>query len=463
MALTAKEVARSTDHIRVAGRAGGYNRGGLSADGSLLCLQHAELGDEMHEALRVIDPRTGGTVADLVDEGKQLASAAWSPIVGDRRLAVVHERGGIPQPAIWDPVTGEWTEIATGLDGEVSIADWWPDASALLLSQLHDGRYRLHRYEIATGALTGIEHPDGQVEWAQVRPDGAVWYRHSSGDSPPRILDDAGQEVVRLVGEPAPSSRPFELMRFENRHGQSVQGFLVTPTGSGPWPILVRPHGGPSWLDEDKWHPEVQSYVDAGFAVLLLNYRGSTGRGAEWRDTLVGDIGGPELEDLNDALDRLIADGIADPGARGGRWLVLGRLPHADDAGEAPRAGLAMRHRRCPGRGLRAVLRGPVAAPAGLRPRAAGRPPGRAPRADGRSEPGQLRRRRGGAGAVPHRRTRLALPVSAGDGLRGPARGPSSTRTRCTCSRRDTAPTTSRRRSASRGRSSGSSPSTSRG
>ena len=146
-----------------------------------------------------------------------------------------------------------------------------------------------------------------------MRPDGAVWYRHSSGDSPPRILDDAGQEVVRLVGEPAPSSRPFELMRFENRHGQSVQGFLVTPTGSGPWPILVRPHGGPSWLDEDKWHPEVQSYVDAGFAVLLLNYRGSTGRGAEWRDTLVGDIGGPELEDLNDALDRLIADGIADP------------------------------------------------------------------------------------------------------------------------------------------------------
>ena len=80
--VTAKEVARRTDHIRVAGRAGGYNRGGLSADGSLLCLQHAELGDEMHEALRVIDPRTGGTVADLVDEGKQLAVLG---VVADRR------------------------------------------------------------------------------------------------------------------------------------------------------------------------------------------------------------------------------------------------------------------------------------------------------------------------------------------------------------------------------------------
>ncbi len=93
---TVKEVARSTEHMRVAGRHGGYNRGGLSADGSLLCLQHAEHGDEMHEALRVIDPRTGATVADLVDDGKQLLSSAWSPVAGDRRLAVVHERLGYP-------------------------------------------------------------------------------------------------------------------------------------------------------------------------------------------------------------------------------------------------------------------------------------------------------------------------------------------------------------------------------
>ena len=151
---TVKEAARSTEHMRVAGQAGGYNRGGLSADGTLLCLQHAEHGDEMHEALRVIDRRTGATVADLVDEGKQLLSSAWSPIVGDRRLAVVHERSGIPQPALWDPITGEWTEISTGLDGEISVADWWPDASALLLSQLHDGRHRLHRFDLESEELT---------------------------------------------------------------------------------------------------------------------------------------------------------------------------------------------------------------------------------------------------------------------------------------------------------------------
>jgi len=310
---TVKELARSTEHMRVAGRAGGYNRGGLSADGRLLCIQHAEHGDEIHEALRVLDPRTGGVLAELVDEGMSLAASAWSPIAGDGRLALVHERGGVPSPAIWEPESGAWTAIETGLDGEVAVADWWPDASALLLQQLHDGRHDLHRYDPATGVLMPIEHPEGQIEWAQVRPDGAVWHRHSSGRTAPRILDEAEREVLPLEGEPAPSGRAFESFRFDNRHGQSVQAFLVTPEGEGPWPILVRPHGGPTWLDEDKWHPEVQSYVDAGLAVLLVNYRGSTGRTAEWRDTLIGDIGGPELEDLNDALDDLIARGVAEP------------------------------------------------------------------------------------------------------------------------------------------------------
>ena len=72
-------------------------------------------------------------------------------------------------------------------------------------------------------------------------------------------------------------------------------------------------HGGPTWLDLDRWHPEVHAYVDAGFAVGLVNYRGSIGYGREWRDALIGDIGGPELEDVNAGLRDLVERGIADP------------------------------------------------------------------------------------------------------------------------------------------------------
>ena len=205
----AKETVRSTDWIRVAGEDGGYNRGGLSADGSLLCLQHCEGGDMLHPALRVIDPRTAALVADLRDEGKSLSTAAWSPVAGDGRLAVIHERRGEPNTAIWEPATGAWIELATGLLGEVVALDWWPDGSALLMSHLVEGRHRLYRFDLASSALTPISHPDGQISGGRVRPDGTVWLHHSSGANAPRILNDRGDEVLTAEGERAIGGRPY--------------------------------------------------------------------------------------------------------------------------------------------------------------------------------------------------------------------------------------------------------------
>jgi dipeptidyl aminopeptidase/acylaminoacyl peptidase len=72
-------------------------------------------------------------------------------------------------------------------------------------------------------------------------------------------------------------------------------------------------HGGPTWLDSDRWRPDVQAFVDHGFLVGMVNYRGSTGYGTKWRDVLTGDVGGPELEDVNSGLDDLVRLGLADP------------------------------------------------------------------------------------------------------------------------------------------------------
>ena len=56
-----------------------------------------------------------------------------------------------------------------------------------------------------------------------------------------------------------------------------------------------------------------------------MNYRGSVGYGREWRDTLIGNIGGPELEDVNAGLADLVALGIADPE----RAVIAGPTPVA--------------------------------------------------------------------------------------------------------------------------------------
>jgi dipeptidyl aminopeptidase/acylaminoacyl peptidase len=196
----------------------------------------------------------------------------------------------------------------------VRAEDWWPDGSALLLKNLVEGRHRLLRFELATGDLQAIPTEPGVIAKARVRPDGRVWFLHEQGHRRRRVVNDSGAEVLSLPAKPHPAARPYESWHFANPRGQRVHGFFVTPNDSGgPFPVLMFVHGGPTWLDMDIWQPEVQAYVDAGFVVGLVNYRGSTGYGREWRDTLIGNIGGPELEDVNAGLRDLVERGIADP------------------------------------------------------------------------------------------------------------------------------------------------------
>jgi dipeptidyl aminopeptidase/acylaminoacyl peptidase len=291
----------------------GFLPGALSTDGSLLCLEHAEHGDLIHSALRVVDPRTGATVGEQVDDGMSLTARCWSPLAGDQRLVCNHEREGDTRPAIWNLETREFTPLALDLEGEVIAHDWWPDGSALLLQNIREGRSRLYRYDLARAALEPIPTEPGYIWKARVRPDGRVWFLHEQGKRQRLVLDETGTEIIAL-GERAPASRPYESWHFENPHGQRVHGFFVTPDDSGgPFPVFMFVHGGPTWFDLDRWQPEAQAYVDAGFAVAMVNYRGSIGYGREWRDTLVGNIGGPELEDVNAGLADLVARGIADP------------------------------------------------------------------------------------------------------------------------------------------------------
>jgi dipeptidyl aminopeptidase/acylaminoacyl peptidase len=316
----ARRIAHSSESIELGGANamvhGGVELGGLSADETLACLEHAEHGDLIHQALRVIDAHTGDPVADLRDEGKGLVAFAWSPVPGDQRLAIGHERRGERAPAIWDLKTGEVRDLAIPWDRLTEVADWWPDASAVLLVELRDGRHYLHRYEIATGDITDLPSRDGSLTGAHLRPDGSVWYRVQRGEHPGIVLELGREEPILAAAEAPPPGRPFRPWSFENPHGQRVTGWRIEPDavdGPGPWPTLMLIHGGPTSVDLDRWAPDVQAYVDAGFQVAMVNYRGSVGFGAAWRDTLIGNIGWPEIEDILAGLDDLVTNGWTDP------------------------------------------------------------------------------------------------------------------------------------------------------
>lgn len=124
----------------------------LSRNGALLALEHAEHGDSIHFALRVVDPRSGETVGELWDgEGVGLHAAGFSPVPGDARLAIEHERAGLSRPGVWNLETGVRSDIELDLPGDVFVRGWWPDGSALLVAQEHEGRDRVYRLELPGG------------------------------------------------------------------------------------------------------------------------------------------------------------------------------------------------------------------------------------------------------------------------------------------------------------------------
>ena len=311
-----RKLSSSEESIELGGAGAlmaGPDQGALSADESLLAIEHSEHGDQIHPALRILDARTGAVVADLRDEGRALCAFAWSPIPGDPRLAIGHERRGERAPAIWNVETGEIVDLPLPWDRLTEVADWWPDASALLLFELRDGRNYLHRFDLATGVVEPLPIETGSLTGARVRPDGKVWYRLQRGEHPGVVFEMGRDEPILAPPAGAPPGRPYVPWTYANPDGERVHGWLVEPEGPKPWPTFMLVHGGPTSVDLDSWSPLVQAIADMGFCVAMLNYRGSIGFGAAWRDALIGNIGWPEVEDIVAGHDDLLAKGIADP------------------------------------------------------------------------------------------------------------------------------------------------------
>ncbi|MFJ8913459.1 prolyl oligopeptidase family serine peptidase [Amycolatopsis sp. NPDC102389] len=321
----------------------------LSRDEALLAISHSEHGDSRHPALRVLSTDGFTTIADKWDgEGKGLGALEYSPVAGDQRLLVLHERRGREELLIWDTAADTEQEIELDLPGEV-VAGWYPDAQALLVVHFHQGRSSLHRYDLSTGELSSLDTPPGRIGGAGVRPDGTVEYSWSSAAQPTavraRTADGEDSVLLEPPGERAPESAPV-TDAFVDGIGGQIHALVSRPADApeGPLPTVFSLHGGPHSADEDRFSAYRAVWLDAGFAVVEVNYRGSTGYGSAWRDAIEGRPGLTELEDVAAVHDWAVQSGLADPAkcvVNGASWggylslLALGTQPARWAAGIA--------------------------------------------------------------------------------------------------------------------------------
>jgi dipeptidyl aminopeptidase/acylaminoacyl peptidase len=98
--------------------------------------------------------------------------------------------------------------------------------------------------------------------------------------------------------------------------GLEIEGWLVTPEGDPPYPLIVDIHGGPVWAMRGRWMGRLRAtplLARRGYAVLYPNPRGSSGRGQEFARMVFGDMGGADTGDYLAGIDALVERGVADP------------------------------------------------------------------------------------------------------------------------------------------------------
>src|SRR5580692_1309187 len=133
------------------------------------------------------------------------------------------------------------------------------------------------------------------------------------------LLDRAAHKVTQ-VGATYPDRDPAALapmrsISYPARDGTRIPGYLSVPPGAPAThlPLIVMPHGGPIARDTWGYFFLRQFLVSRGYAVLQMNFRGSSGYGNDWFFAAHQDWGGLTYDDVVDGARWAIAQGIADP------------------------------------------------------------------------------------------------------------------------------------------------------
>jgi len=160
--------------------------------------------------------------------------------------------------------------------------------------------------------------------WITARSDdGARLLVRAGSEADPGVLYfyDAETQALREVMRARPALAPDALARplpitYTARDGTAIRAYLTLPKGRAAkgLPLIILPHGGPFGIrDSLRYDDEVQFLANRGYAVLQPNFRGSGGYGNAFYDLGIGEVGRGMQNDLDDAMDWAVGEGIADP------------------------------------------------------------------------------------------------------------------------------------------------------
>lgn len=136
---------------------------------------------------------------------------------------------------------------------------------------------------------------------------GAYYFYDKKADSLSRLHD-----VSPWISEDEMCE--MKPIQFQSRDGLTIHGYLTLPRGveAKNLPVVINPHGGPWYRDSWGYNPEIQFLANRGYAVLQMNFRGSTGYGKKFWEASFKKWGREMQNDISDGVKWLVDQGIAD-------------------------------------------------------------------------------------------------------------------------------------------------------
>ncbi|MDP1570589.1 MAG: S9 family peptidase [Vicinamibacterales bacterium] len=287
----------------------------------------------------VVDARAGARSRRLTTwEGMDGGTLAWSPdstlIAYQRGSARKFDFHNLLRLGVVPAAGGETRVLTEALDRGVSSPAFTADGRAIVVTVADDRTVYLARVPVAGGEVERVLDGPRVVSQpslvarrlaALITSDtqpGEIYAIEPSG--PRRLTMHNDALVAELVLQPA------EAIDFPSADGTRVGALLTRPAGHRAGtrvPLLVRIHGGPTAQDTHGFNFERQLFAAHGYAVVNINYRGSSGRGAAFSEAIFADWGRLEVADVLAGVDYLVAQGVADPDRLGlGGWSYGGLM-----------------------------------------------------------------------------------------------------------------------------------------
>ncbi|MEM1262032.1 MAG: prolyl oligopeptidase family serine peptidase [Pseudomonadota bacterium] len=230
----------------------------------------------------------------------------------DRQQVIRYDYETGAETVIYENDQAEIVDISLSYDGQsVQEVSYFEDGAIKFFYP--DSRYQDVQAELAS------RYSDYSVQVASSDAAGATFVAHlSSSVQPGRVMlyRPASGEVLPLY-----DTKPWldeSALRAStpgtvNVDDVDIEYFLTKPTSDSAAPLVVSPHGGPVGVrDLRVFDPQVQALAAAGFAVLQVNFRGSSGYGSKFEDSGRGEFGDKILIDIESAIDAVVADPAVD-------------------------------------------------------------------------------------------------------------------------------------------------------